>query len=207
MPRILLTAFEPYDRWPENSSWLTLVELTRWFHCQSKLVTRRYPVDLQIVSERLQKDLMESFELAIHLGQSPGSTAIKLETTGLNLRTDQSPIIAGAPAAYRTSLPVEAIKQSLWSEGIPAEVSNHAGTYLCNATLYLSQHYSALHRLATRSLFVHLPLTPHQVANDQSTLPSADAALMARGIGRIIQALETFAEETGHPTQLVRSID
>ena len=26
MPTVLLTAFEPYDRWPENASWLALVD-------------------------------------------------------------------------------------------------------------------------------------------------------------------------------------
>jgi len=29
MTRVLITAFEPFDRWSENSSWLALVELTR----------------------------------------------------------------------------------------------------------------------------------------------------------------------------------
>jgi pyrrolidone-carboxylate peptidase len=84
MPRILLTAFEPYLEWPDNSSWLTLIELTRLFDTTGRVVTRRYPVNLEGIIERLSEDLSLGFDYAIHLGQSPGSPVIKLETTGLN---------------------------------------------------------------------------------------------------------------------------
>ncbi len=190
MTRILLTSFEPYDQWAENSSWLTVVELTRWFETRSKLVTRRYPVDLQAASDRLQKDLQEDFDYAIHLGQAPGSAVIRLETTGLNLRTDGTPLVEGAPAAYLTSVPLVQLRDLLLAERIPVEISHHAGTYLCNAVLYLSQHFSSEFGLATKSFFVHLPLAPQQVATARSTLPSASAEMMARAIAQIIQSLE-----------------
>jgi pyroglutamyl-peptidase len=191
MTRILLTAFEPYDQWRENSSWLALVELTRWFESRSQVVTRRYPVHLQAASDRLRKDLLDGYDLAIHLGQSPGSALLKLESTGLNRRTDGAPLIDGAPAAYITPLPLMQIRDSLLSRRIPAEVSNHAGTYLCNAVLYLSQHFSSQLSLPTRSLFIHLPLAPEQVADTATTLPSAGTALMATAIGHVIQVLES----------------
>jgi pyroglutamyl-peptidase len=190
MTRILLTAFEPYDRWTENSSWLALVELTRWFESRSELVTRLYPVDLQSASDRLRKDLLDNYDYAIHLGQSPGSSVLKIESTGLNLRTDGTPLIEGAPAAYLTSLPLNHLRDGLLSKRIPAEVSNHAGTYLCNAVLYLSQHFSSHFGLPTQSVFLHLPLTPEQVASTGLTTPSASTALMATAIGHIIQVLE-----------------
>lgn len=190
MTRILLTAFEPYDRWTENSSWLALVELTRWFESRSELVTRRYPVDLQTASDRLRKDLLDHYDYAIHLGQSPGSSVLKIESTGLNLRTDGNPLIEGAPAAYVTSLPLNHLRDSLLSKRIPAEVSNHAGTYLCNSVLYLSQHFSSHLSLPTRSVFLHLPLTPEQVAATGSAMPSASTAMMAAAIGHVINVLE-----------------
>jgi len=190
MTRILVTAFEPYDRWTENSSWLALVDLTRWFESRSQVITRRYPVHLQSASDRLRKDLHDGYDYAIHLGQSPGSSVIKIESTGLNLRTDGNPLIDDAPAAYVTSLPVNHLRDSLLSKRIPAEVSNHAGTYLCNAVLYLSQHLSAEYSLPTKSLFLHLPLTPEQVAAAGTTMASASTILMASAIGHVINVLE-----------------
>ena len=191
MTKILLTAFEPYDRWPENSSWLAVIELTRRLESRSQIVTRRYPVDLRAASDRLRKDLLDNYDFAIHLGQSPGSSVLRLETTGLNLHSDGTPLIEDAPAAYMTPIAVNRLRDSLLIQRIPVEVSHHAGTYLCNAMLYLSQHVSAQLGLPTRSIFLHLPLAPEQVAAAATTMASASTSLMATAIGHVIQELET----------------
>ena len=70
MPRILVTAFEPYDRWAENSSWLTLVEFTKELDPRARITTRRYPVDLFELRQRLTSDLAADYDYAIHLGQA-----------------------------------------------------------------------------------------------------------------------------------------
>ncbi len=82
MTKILLTAFEPYDQWTENSSWLTLVELTRWYDPRFTLVTRRYPVDLAAVNERVRKDLMDALTLLCILAKPLALPSIRLESTG-----------------------------------------------------------------------------------------------------------------------------
>lgn len=192
MAKILLTAFEPYDRWPDNSSWLTLVELTSWLETASTVVTRRYPVDLQLASGRLRKDLLEKFDFAIHLGQHPGASLVELETTGLNLRTDGSPLVDAGPAAYRTPLPLDSLRDYLLAQEIPVNVSHHAGTYLCNALLYLSQHYAAELHLPTRAMFIHLPLVPQQVARARGAWPSCDARLMATAVSTTIRWVESL---------------
>jgi len=191
MARVLLTAFEPYDRWTENSSWLTLVDLTSWLETTSTVITRRYPVELQPAGDRLRKDLLDRYDFAIHLGQSPGAPVVKLESTGLNLRTDGQPLIEGAPAAYRSPLDLSELQIRLNQDGIPTEVSHHAGTYLCNAVLYMSQHFSAQLGLPTRSMFIHLPLTPQQVAKDGQTLPSCGVRMMAQAVGTAIRWAES----------------
>ena len=189
MTRVLLTAFEPYDRWPENSSWLALVDLTRWYDGGAEITTRRYPVDLTAMSERLRKDLQDDYDLALHLGQSPGSTLIKLESIGLNVRSDGSPLLREAPAAYRSGLPLDRCYRSLIAAGIPSEVSHHAGTYLCNAELFLSQHYAESFGLRTQSAFVHVPLSPAQVAKDKAGLASMSTPMSAAAIALIVDQL------------------
>ena len=85
MTTVLLTAFEPYDRWPENASWLALVELTRDLPAEPHVVTRRYPVDFDAARARLFDDLAANYDFALHLGQSPGSSRVHLEAIGVNV--------------------------------------------------------------------------------------------------------------------------
>ena len=77
MLSVLITAFEPYDRWPENSSWLALVELTRDLPTNLKVVTRRYPVDFEAARSRLLDDLAANYDFALHLGQAPGISPLR----------------------------------------------------------------------------------------------------------------------------------
>ncbi|MCC9600048.1 pyroglutamyl-peptidase I [Stieleria sp. JC731] len=189
MTRILLTAFEPYDRWKDNSSWLALVDFTSWYEGEHDITTRRYPVDLPKMRSQLREDLAANYDFAIHLGQSPGSSVIRLEAVGLNSRTNGEPLLVDSPAAYRTNVDVARCGERLVEAGIPAIVSHHAGTYLCNAALYLSLHYSHEMGRRTESLFVHLPLTPAQVAMDGSAHASMSTPMESAAIALIIDQL------------------
>lgn len=194
MPTVLVTAFEPYDRWTQNASWLALVELTRSLPSEPRLVTRRYPVDFQRARERLEKDLDGDFDFAIHLGQAPGSTRVRLEAVGLNVGGSShgnpdalATLVPDGPLGYRSPLPLPSWAQQLRSAGIPAQVSFHAGTYLCNAILYLSLHLAQRRGLRTQSAFIHLPLDTSQVIDEQCETASLPAARSAEAI-RIILA-------------------
>ncbi len=198
MATVLITAFEPYDRWKTNSSWLALVELTRELPAGHKLVTRRYPVDFSTVKQRLADDLAADFDYALHLGQAPGSGRIQLEAIGLNIggssgqTADQfRPLVEDGPVAYRSSLPLGEWAGLLCAAGIPATVSYHAGTYLCNAILYLSCYLSHQMRLRTQSAFIHLPLDMTQTAGLPQDFASLPAALSAAAVRLILDALPT----------------
>jgi pyrrolidone-carboxylate peptidase len=85
MPRVLLTAFGPYDEWRENASWLALVRLTQELPEQPEVTTRRYPVDFDQMKRMVVRDLEAGYDIALHLGQAPGSAALHLEMFGLNI--------------------------------------------------------------------------------------------------------------------------
>lgn len=198
MRRVLLTAFEPYDRWQENSSWLALIDLTRDLPAEPKLVTRRYPVDFHKARQRLEADLAANYDFAIHLGQAPGSTRVRLEAIGLNVggASDEhpdgyQPLVADGPVAYRSALPLADWAVRLRSLGIPAQVSYHAGTYLCNAVLYLSHYLAERRGLTTRSAFIHLPLAPEQVVADRAETPSLPISLSSAALRVILAQLAT----------------
>lgn len=196
MPSVLLTAFEPYDRWATNSSWLALVQLTHDLPTQPAITTRLYPVDFDRVKTRLSEDLKANYDFAIHLGQAPGSGRIQLESIGVNvggsstqLPEDFMPLTEDGPVAYRSELPLAVWAQKLRQTGIPAQVSYHAGTFLCNATLYLSHYLAEQQGMRTRSAFVHLPLDTSQILGERQDVPSLPAAMTASALRMILDEL------------------
>ncbi len=196
MCRVLLTAFEPYDSWPENSSWLTMIQLTRDLPERPQVTTRRYPVDYEKLHEHLAQDLALGFDVVLHLGQAPGSSCIHLETIALNVATKSGDtttegryLVPDGPLAYRTAMPVEKYCATLRQSGFPTRISFHAGTYLCNAALYLSHHIIDKEELSTRALFVHLPLDLSQAAASENEVPSISAQHCADAIRLLIQQI------------------
>ncbi len=208
--RVLLTAFEPYDQWTTNSSWLALVEMLKNFPSGGSLVTRRYPVDLNALQEKLKQDLHRDFDYVLHLGQSPGASNIKLEAIAINAAgcldergTELDEIIPGGPVAYRSEMPLSRWSSILRANHIPATISYHAGTFLCNAILYLSHHElqlrGAKHRHSGCKVgFVHLPLTTEQVASHGHALPSLPLDTLARAVRLLVEDLHATEEQAEH---------
>lgn len=208
--RVLLTAFEPYDQWTSNSSWLTLVELLKELPADGSLVTRRYPVNLQAMQEKLEQDLSREFDVILHLGQAPGASSIKLEAIAVNAagcleeRGDElNEIVVGGPVAYRSSVPLNRWSELLRAHQIPSVISYHAGTFLCNAVMYLSHHW--LHRRAGKKRkpdamvgFIHLPLTTEQVVAHGQSLPSLPLSTLVRAVRLLVEDLKNTAVTAEH---------
>ncbi len=196
MPSVLITAFEPYDRWKTNASWLALVQLTHQLPVSPKIVTRLYPVDFAEVRKRLTEDLKANYDYAIHLGQYPGSARIHLESIALNVGGGSSqpadqyrPLVEDGPVAYRSALPLADWHHKLCRAGIPTQVSYHAGTFLCNATLYLTHYLSEQLGLKTKAAFVHLPLDLSQVLHEPQPYAVLPTATSAQAIRLILDEL------------------
>lgn len=195
MPKLLITAFKPYDQWQANASWLALVELMREIAPSQLITTRLYPVDFAAAREQLAKDLKDNYDFAIHLGQAPGSSRLRLETTAINIAVDGGanddfrPVVAEGPAAYRAEFPFGDWARQLRAAGIPASVSFHAGTYLCNGVFYLSHYLAETLALKTRSLFIHVPLDVTQTVYLAADTPALPAAITARGLRIVVDEL------------------
>src|SRR5206468_2142735 len=91
--------------------------------------------------------------------------------------------------------------RALTAEGVPAYVSDTAGTYLCNQTLYGTLHAIERRRLRACAGFVHLPFLPAMVAASGLDQPSMDLSVMLRAVeiclGVISACLETRADANG----------
>lgn len=200
---------------------MALTELLKDLPAGKSLVTRRYPVDLALLKERLTKDLSREFDAVLHLGQSPGASSVKLEAIAVNAagciddRGDElNEIVPSGPVAFRSNMPLKRWASLLRSENIPTVISYHAGTFLCNATMYLSHYY--LHSRSTSDLasvggfdrqgeperasnclvgFVHLPLATEQVAPQGHSLASLPLSTLARAIHLLLDDLHRYHRE------------
>jgi pyroglutamyl-peptidase len=132
------------------------------------------PVDFARYRGALEALLAEvAPSLYVGFGLASGEDMIRIERFGVNLADFDIADNAGArhrglaiepegPAARASSLPCAEIRAALLEAGIPARLSNSAGSYLCNATLY-----SGLGLCAAGTIpcgFIHLPYASAQVA-------------------------------------------
>ncbi len=63
-----------------------------------------------------------------------------------------------APEALRTNAPIEAVLKRLKTKGLPAEISNFCGAFVCNEIYFLAIDYLKKSRLPHLITFIHLPL-------------------------------------------------
>ena len=130
-------------------------------------------------------------------GQAGGRSRVSLERIAINCDdaripdnagnapVDQ-PVVTGGPAAYFSTLPVKAALAALLAAGIPAEVSQTAGTYVCNHVFYGLMHALRL-RPGTRGGFVHVPYEPAQLPPG-STDPALPLEQLAEALAVVVRS-------------------
>jgi len=198
LPTILLTGFDPFGGESINPSWEAVRALHGKRIAGHRVVARLLPTQFA-ASLRALKAAMREVEPAIMLGvgQAGGRNRLSIERVAINLQDARipdnagaqpvdEPVIADAPAAYFSTLPIKAMLAALQAEGLPAEISYSAGTYVCNHIAYAMLHLAAKRR-GVRAGFMHIPYLPSQaVALRQA--PSMALDEMVRGIATALRA-------------------
>lgn len=129
------------------------------------------------------------------VGQAGGRAALTVERVAINVDDARVPDNAGfcpqdaaiapdGPAAYFATLPIRKMVEAMRSEGLAAEISNTAGTYVCNHLLYRLLHAAA--GTDIRVGFIHVPFIPEQAHGDKPCMPLAD---IVRGLTAAIACL------------------
>ncbi|KQY52077.1 pyroglutamyl-peptidase I [Lysobacter sp. Root494] len=198
---VLLTGFAPFDDESVNPSW----QATRALHGRHinghRIVARQLPVEFGASLKELRTAIRETKPvLVLCVGQAGGRASMSLERVAINVDDARIPDNAGAqpidseivragPAAYFTALPIKAMLAALHEAGIPAEVSQTAGTYVCNHVFYGLMH--ALRNRRIRGGFVHIPYSPEQAGRHPGA-PALPVETVIRGLRIALQvALET----------------
>lgn len=189
-PRVLLTGFDPFGGDALNPSWLIAQALHGKRIAGHRIVAAQLPTEFGASLQRLRA-LMAAHRpaLIVCLGLAATRAALSLERIAINVddariadnagaQPIDTPVIAGAPAAYFSTLPIKAMQQAMQAAGVPAEISQTAGTFVCNHVFYGLMHRLATARgfLGTRGGFIHVPMLPEQGA------PSLPLALMVEGL-------------------------
>ncbi len=211
-PRILLTGFTPFGNEDINPSWEAVRELDGK-HIGGHLVVSRLLSTAFADSQRELSLMVDEVRPAILLGvgQAGGRSRLSLERVAINVQDARIPdnageqpideaVVAGGPAAYFSTLPVKAMLKALLAQGLPAELSNTAGTFVCNHVAYLMLHLAAAHR-DLRAGFIHIPYLPSQAARfPNAPSMSKDDVVRALTIALEVAATQRVDERMGAGT-------
>ncbi|MGG4583735.1 pyroglutamyl-peptidase I [Serratia nematodiphila] len=175
MQKVLITGFEPFGGERLNPSWEVVKQLNDMELVGTRIVARQLPCVFGAALEALNAAIEEVQPvMVLAVGQAGGRTDITIERVAINVddaripdnqgqQPVDEPIVAGGPAAYFSTLPIKAMVSSMREAGIPASVSQTAGTYVCNHVMY-----GLLHRLSgqreVKGGFIHIPYLPEQAA-------------------------------------------
>lgn len=200
-PCLLLTAFEPFDQTGVNSSDRTLRAIKRQGVPGVVLVTRILPVDQKRGPLALVAAVKrERPDGVVCLGQSARRAAISIERIAINLldfrkpdnagrKTTDRPIVRGGPAAYFTTLPVRAMWRAVRQAKVPVELSQDAGSYLCNQVTYCLLHHLATSGQTAIAGFIHLPSLPEQAIGQSSGHPSMAVDTLTAGVAAALRVV------------------
>ena len=187
MKKLLITGFDPFGGESINPSW-EAVKLLPDEIGEYTLYKLQIPTVFGVAAEKLlEKAEGIQPDVIISVGQAGGRAAVTPERVGINVRdariadnagtipADEA-IISGGPDGYFSTLPVKAMIAAITEAGLPAAISNTAGTFVCNDVLYtMLHHYRDTH---VRCGFIHVPYLPQQ-GEPNLTLEQTAQALIA----------------------------
>lgn len=192
MKTVLITAFEPFGGERVNPSWEAVSQLDERMICGARVVAKQLPCEFRTSLETLCAAIDElQPDVVLAVGQAGGRSDITVERVGINVDDARIPdnagnqpideaIVEDGPAAYFATLPIKAIVEGIREAGIPASVSQTAGTYVCNHVMYGLLHSLAQQKKPARGGFIHIPYLPEQaVSHPGSASMSAQTVLLA----------------------------
>lgn len=182
--KIIVTGFDPFGGGNINPSIecvkaLPEIEGVELIRLELPTVFKESAVSLNEVINDVKPDAVLS------VGQAGGRPGITLERIAINVddaripdNSCQQPIDEAiqekGEAAYFTTLPIKRIVKAIREAGISAEVSNSAGTFVCNHIMYQALFAAAKADKPFKAGFMHIPFIPEQTT-DKPSLPLEDS--------------------------------
>lgn len=199
--KILVTGFDPFGTDSINPSIEAVKKLPSTLG-NAEIITLEVPTKFG-ESARVCKEKIAAIrpDYVVCIGQAGGRQGITPERVAINVDDARIPDNAGkqplsqviqseGEAAYFSSLPIKAIVKGIKEAGLPANVSNSAGTFVCNHLMYQMLHLCHSEFPQMKAGFIHIPYLPEQVL-DKPNVPSMSLENAVRALSI---ALETIVE-------------
>ncbi len=166
---IVLTGFNPFGSNAVNPSQIIVEALAARTYSAFTLTAEVLPTEYAAAGARVG-ELIHTLkpDAVVMLGLAGGRGVISLERVAINLNDAGLPDNAGdfaqgrliapdGPAAYWSTLPLDALHSALHQRQLPVGYSNHAGAFVCNHVFYSARHASEQAGLSIPCGFIHVP--------------------------------------------------
>jgi pyroglutamyl-peptidase len=202
---VLVTGFTPFDGEATNPSWeivKALPDVIAGHRLEKLRVPTEFGRAIDVTTraiDRLKPDIVLSF------GQAGGRSRMSVERVAINIDDARiadnagkqildQPVRAGGPAAYFCTVPIKAMVAAMAKAEVPAEISNSAGTFVCNHLVYGVLHHIAMQGKTIRAGFIHVPFLESQIV-DRPNTPAMSLPTMIEGAkAAIIAAIKYRAD-------------
>lgn len=199
LKKLLLTGFEPFLSFTVNPTMRIVEELNGQQIGEYEIIGKVLPVDFASSGVELIHQIKETTpDVVISLGLAGGRYKITPERIAINVKDGAADNEGNTPVdelieqegepGYFSTLPIRQMVNQLKEEGFPAEISNTAGTYLCNNVMYEALHFARLNNPDMLAGFIHIPAS-HELAIQHGKIPSWSHADLKRSVEICIEVL------------------
>ena len=183
MKHLLITGFDPFGGETVNPSWEAVSRLPDTIG-EYRLTKLQIPTVFSLAARTVLDAAGDDIpDVILCIGQAGGRDAVTPERIAINMagaaKPDnagnllwEQPVVPGGPDGIFATVPVRAMADAICAAGLPGKVSNTAGTFVCNDTLYRLLHHFA--GTSVRAGFIHVPFLPGQAKEGVPAMPLED---------------------------------
>ena len=197
--KILLTGFDPFGGESINPAWEAVKRVIAT--AGAELIRLEVPtvfgrsITTVLTSMRLHRP-----DVVVCVGQAAGRSEITPERVAINIadasipdnegnRPCDTPIYPDGENACFSTLPVKAMVEAIKAAGLPASLSNTAGTFVCNQLMYGLLYHISREFPGMGGGFIHVPCIPEQAARMEKPVPSLPLPEIVRGLEAALSVL------------------
>ena len=197
MKKVLITGFTPFAGEKINPSYEAVKELPDHI-MEFQIIKKEIETSFDLSIKQLETFLEEySPSIVILVGQAGGAKNIRVERVAINIddapikdnsgkQPEDQAIKPDGENAYFSTLPLKKIVNALMDDGIPAVISNSAGTYVCNHVMYDLLYTIKKKELNIPAGFIHVPYIFSQI-EDKTDTYATDLYAITRALDIVIK--------------------
>lgn len=197
--KILITGFEPFGGEKINPSYEAVKLLPDKIN-GTTIIKRQIPTVFRKSIEEIEKLIEETNpNIVISVGQAGGKAEVNIERLAINIddariqdnegnQPIDEVIFEDGENAYFSNLPIKAMVEKIKEGGIPACISNSAGTFVCNHIMYGLLYLIDKKYPHIKGGFIHVPYLPEQVV-DKRNMPSMSLDNIKKALVLAIEAI------------------